>query len=106
MLADSEGDLRLSDFGIAIAQEVLAAEQANADSTVGRVNPSGGFHKRHMVSACLTLILEVQQHFESSIELSATMLLAIWTEACGVTDQQCSTVHDAMDNRSQPHCII
>lgn len=49
-LADSEGSIKISDFGIAISEEVLAAEHADARSTIGQHNPSGGFHKRHMVS--------------------------------------------------------
>ena len=42
--------MMITDFGIALLEASLAAEQADRQSMVGKRNPSGGFHKRHMVS--------------------------------------------------------
>lgn len=48
--AGPEGTVGISDFGIAVMEADLASEFEDRQSLVGVQSPSGGFHKRHLVS--------------------------------------------------------
>ena len=54
--AGQDGTMMITDFGIALLEASLAAEQADRQSLVGKRNPSGGFHKRHMVSILINFL--------------------------------------------------
>ena len=47
--ADQEDRIGITDFGIAVLEEELAAELKDRQSMIGQQSPSGGFHKRHLV---------------------------------------------------------
>lgn len=49
-MAGADGSAILGDFGIAELADVLAEEQADRSNLIRRGKPSGGFHKRHLVS--------------------------------------------------------
>ena len=50
-VADKNGDVHLSDFGISVFEGELRAEMKGGGDIRARHQPSGGFHKRHMVSS-------------------------------------------------------
>ena len=50
LLVGSSGTVKLGDFGIAELAADLEEEQRDRHSLIGRGKPSGGFHKRHLVS--------------------------------------------------------
>ena len=55
-IAGKESGIAITDFGIAMLESDLASEQADRQSLVGKASPSGGFHKRHLVTSTMTLL--------------------------------------------------
>jgi hypothetical protein len=51
--AGADGGIAITDLGIAMLERELASEQADRQSLLGVGNPSGGFHKRHLVRLSL-----------------------------------------------------
>ena len=50
LLMSGSNAVKLGDFGIAELAADLEEEQRDRHSLIGRGKPSGGFHKRHLVS--------------------------------------------------------
>ncbi len=77
-LTGNDGSAILGDFGIAELAAVLAEEQADRTNLIRGGKPSGGFHKRHLVSpltlpagflrlTCTTLLVTFRsQAFQSA----------------------------------------
>ena len=61
--ADVSGAVQLADFSIADFAADLAEEQADRGSVLKGHQPTGGFHKRHLVGAGVSLPPNVRRHW-------------------------------------------